>query len=217
MNTGLQDAYNLCWKLAFVLRKQANTSLLDTYNEERLPFARWLLKFTDRGFNMMTSDNWFIRLFRKYIVLNLVGKVLASRRIRPFIFKIISQTGYSYKGGTISSYTSHQKLLIKACDRLPYFSEENIYPFFTEASFHMLHIDSKPLDKKLQESIKKTFPFSIIVVENQLTHKWKNLGVKSELFILVRPDNYIALIYDSYDEADIRKYLKKYWFLGDPF
>jgi len=208
MNTGLQDAYNLCWKLAFVIKGLANASLLDTYNEERLPFARWLLKFTDRGFNMMTSNNWFIKLFRKYVVLKLAGMVMTNRRMRPFIFKTLSQTGYSYKGRTLSRSRSNQKLLFTAGDRLPYFSEGNIYPLFTEASFHLLHVATSALDKEWQERIKSAFPFTIKVVENQLSHKWEKLGVKSELFILVRPDNYIALICDSFDENEIRQYLK---------
>jgi putative polyketide hydroxylase len=40
MNTGVQDAHNLVWKLAFVLRRHAPTSLLDTYQSERLPVAK---------------------------------------------------------------------------------------------------------------------------------------------------------------------------------
>src|SRR6185369_12218706 len=36
MNTGLQDAYNLAWKLAFVIRGKAEEKILETYQEERL-------------------------------------------------------------------------------------------------------------------------------------------------------------------------------------
>jgi putative polyketide hydroxylase len=39
-NTGVQDAHNLAWKLAAVLRGQAGPELLDTYEQERLPVAR---------------------------------------------------------------------------------------------------------------------------------------------------------------------------------
>jgi len=59
MNTGLQDSYNIAWKLAFVLKKYAKPELLKTYNEERLPFAQWLLKFTDKRFNIMTKCHLF--------------------------------------------------------------------------------------------------------------------------------------------------------------
>jgi len=46
MNTGIQDAYNLAWKLAAVINGEAKDSLLDTYGEERIPIADWLLETT---------------------------------------------------------------------------------------------------------------------------------------------------------------------------
>ncbi|MGW8692786.1 FAD-dependent oxidoreductase [[Kitasatospora] papulosa] len=46
MNTGIQDAFNLGWKLAQVLRGRAGDELLDTYEEERLPVAAWTLDLT---------------------------------------------------------------------------------------------------------------------------------------------------------------------------
>ena len=50
MNTGLQDAYNLAWKLALVVRGRADAALLDTYEQERVPVAKRLLETTDRAF-----------------------------------------------------------------------------------------------------------------------------------------------------------------------
>jgi len=46
MNTGIQDAYNLGWKLGLVLAGHATSRLLDTYAEERLPIAARLLDIT---------------------------------------------------------------------------------------------------------------------------------------------------------------------------
>lgn len=46
MNTGIQDAFNLGWKLALVVGGQAGQALLDTYEEERLPVASWTLDIT---------------------------------------------------------------------------------------------------------------------------------------------------------------------------
>jgi 2-polyprenyl-6-methoxyphenol hydroxylase-like FAD-dependent oxidoreductase len=43
MNSGIQDAYNLGWKLGLVLAGRAGQHLLDTYDEERVPIAKWLL------------------------------------------------------------------------------------------------------------------------------------------------------------------------------
>ncbi|WP_240933103.1 FAD-dependent monooxygenase [Diaphorobacter sp. HDW4B] len=42
-NTCIQDAYNLCWKLALVLRGQAGSALLHSYNDERQPVAKQIV------------------------------------------------------------------------------------------------------------------------------------------------------------------------------
>ncbi|WP_409350689.1 FAD-dependent monooxygenase [Streptomyces tauricus] len=43
LNTSVQDAYNLAWKLAAVLRGAAPAALLDSYEEERMPIAAQML------------------------------------------------------------------------------------------------------------------------------------------------------------------------------
>src|SRR6266566_7566205 len=53
MNSGIQDAYNLGWKLGLVLARNATSGLLDTYEEERLPIASWLLDITSERLNVV--------------------------------------------------------------------------------------------------------------------------------------------------------------------
>ena len=53
MNTGLQDAFNLGWKLAAVVKGEACPSLLDTYDAERVPVAEQLLSGTDRAYRFV--------------------------------------------------------------------------------------------------------------------------------------------------------------------
>ncbi len=48
MNTGIQDAFNLAWKLAAVVNGDAGDALLDSYEAERLPVAEQVITFTDR-------------------------------------------------------------------------------------------------------------------------------------------------------------------------
>src|SRR5690348_15462761 len=50
MNTGIQDAVNLGWKLASVVRGLTDESVLDTYEPERAPVGRMVVRFTDRIF-----------------------------------------------------------------------------------------------------------------------------------------------------------------------
>src|ERR1700749_2979009 len=56
MNTGIQDAYNLGWKLAAVINCEANPTLLDTYGAERIPIADWLLKTTSERQQVMLDS-----------------------------------------------------------------------------------------------------------------------------------------------------------------
>ncbi len=43
-NTSIQDAFNLCWKLSSVLQGNAGAKLLDSYNAERAPIAKQIVK-----------------------------------------------------------------------------------------------------------------------------------------------------------------------------
>ena len=79
MNTGLQDAYNLAWKLALVVKGRADPALLDSYEQERIPVAqRLLLKTTDRAFQLLVADKWLAGLMRT----RLIGKDRGLRHDR---------------------------------------------------------------------------------------------------------------------------------------
>ncbi len=56
MNTGIGDAINLAWKLKTVLDGRAPDALLDSYEAERIAFARRLVKTTDRVFMLATAE-----------------------------------------------------------------------------------------------------------------------------------------------------------------
>lgn len=210
MNTGLQDAHNLAWKLAFHLKGYAKTDLLDTYNEERLPFAKWLLGFTDRGFSLMSGDGWFISRFRKYVMLNIMKQLFSSKSMPPRMFKVVSQTAYDYIDSSLSQHDSQQKLTFKAGERLPYI-EPKFYTQFSAPTFHVLHISNKKMDANTTKMIHDIFPFSIHIVEQSLTEAWQRLGVRSELFILIRPDTYIAYLSDRFDGEAWKAYLERYF------
>ena len=61
MNTGIGDAVNLAWKIADVVHGRADPSLLDSYEPERIAFARRLVATTDQAFTGVTSDGAIAR------------------------------------------------------------------------------------------------------------------------------------------------------------
>ncbi len=203
MNTGLQDAYNLTWKLALVIKNIAGEKLLETYNEERLPFARWLLKFTDRFFGIMTSSNRVISWIRSNILPTLLKFVFKKTFIRPIMFRTLSQIQWSYEDCSISQNRSVQKLKFTAGDRLPYvlINKEAVYKLITEPAFHLLIIGDSKTAFNSTEFV-KTISLGI--------EEWKAFGVTKPLYILVRPDNYIGLIADELNEEILNKYLQQY-------
>jgi NADPH-dependent dioxygenase len=62
MNTGIQEAYNLAWKLAMVQQGHAALGLLETYDEERLPIGRALLGSTRAATFLVQLKNILARL-----------------------------------------------------------------------------------------------------------------------------------------------------------
>ena len=77
MNTGIGDAINLAWKLATVLAGNAPDALLDSYEAERLRFARSLVRTTDRGFGFATSAGALARFNRTRIAPLLLPRLMA--------------------------------------------------------------------------------------------------------------------------------------------
>ena len=98
MNTGLQDSYNLAWKLALVVSGEAHAALLDTFEEERLPVAERLLRTTDAAFAFVVSDSWLASLVRTRILARIVAFAMRFEWIRKLAFLTVSQTGISYRG-----------------------------------------------------------------------------------------------------------------------
>ncbi|WP_323959081.1 monooxygenase [Arthrobacter sp. JZ12] len=79
MNTGLQDAHNVAFKLADVLQGRASDGLLDRYEAERRPVALRLVNTTDRVFALVTSGTRRAKAVRRVVPPLLVP--LAARRL----------------------------------------------------------------------------------------------------------------------------------------
>src|SRR5262249_15099976 len=102
MNTGLQDAYNLAWKLALVVKNQAKSELLDSYEQERLPVAHALLNGTDRAFRLVVSDSWVAGLLRTKILARVAAFVVNRKSMQRRAFRVVSQTGIRYRNSSLS-------------------------------------------------------------------------------------------------------------------
>jgi hypothetical protein len=121
MNTGLQDAYNLAWKLALVVSGKASAALLDSYADERIPVARQLLRSTDRAFALVVSDAKLAQLLRTRLFPKILALALRFERLQRLAFRTISQIGIQYRAGPLSqSLPGLPRATPKAGDRFPW-------------------------------------------------------------------------------------------------
>lgn len=98
LNTGVQDAWKLAWKLALVIRGKATDALLDTYQQERLPIARQVLAETDQRTKIFFARNGAVRLFRDRMVIPLLKRRFVQQRL----FWAVSELGINYRSSPLS-------------------------------------------------------------------------------------------------------------------
>jgi 2-polyprenyl-6-methoxyphenol hydroxylase-like FAD-dependent oxidoreductase len=79
LNTGVQDALNLGWKLALTIDRQAAPGLLDTYNEERLAQARNVLALSKRMHKVMYPRDLRSRAISRAVAMAMRRPALAER------------------------------------------------------------------------------------------------------------------------------------------
>ena len=114
MNTGIQDAINLCWKLALVIQGKAAPKLLDTYDDDRLPVIRNVLSKTDSLTDAIGSENPLFRSVFSHIAPSIVG----TEFIQENSTERMSQLSLNYRESPLS-ISHHASGGLRAGDRVP--------------------------------------------------------------------------------------------------
>lgn len=99
MNTGLQDAANLAWKLAAVLRNGAPPDLLDTYDAERLPVGRQVVETSDRMFSVAAGQTGWQATVRDWLARPVSAAIAHSDAVQHNAFRKLSQLEIAYPVG----------------------------------------------------------------------------------------------------------------------
>jgi 2-polyprenyl-6-methoxyphenol hydroxylase-like FAD-dependent oxidoreductase len=203
MNTGLGDAVNLAWKVADVLRGRASPSLLDTYEPERIAFARRLVATTDRAFTVITSRGRIARMVRVRVVPLVMPILFASKAVRRLMFRTISQTAISYRDSRLSQGTAGR---VRGGDRLPWVrldgSDDNFAPL---ASLDwQVHVYGDPTPELASASRARglalqTFPWRASM---------RRAGLARNAAYLVRPDGHVALADPHASGVTLQAYLE---------
>jgi 2-polyprenyl-6-methoxyphenol hydroxylase-like FAD-dependent oxidoreductase len=105
MNTGIQDAVNLGWKLAFAPRAADRAALLDSYDRERRPVARQVLALTHLAFWAEASTNPLPSLLRGVVAplgAPALPVLLRQRRLVAEGVRFVSRLGVAYHNSPLS-------------------------------------------------------------------------------------------------------------------
>jgi hypothetical protein len=98
MNTGIQDAYNLGWKLGLVVRGRASDRLLDTYEEERRPIARAVLSGSDLGYRAVFGADPVTTFLREHVL----SPALGIPAVQRAILGGVSELDLDYRGSSLA-------------------------------------------------------------------------------------------------------------------
>ncbi len=201
MNTGLQDAYNLAWKLALVVSGRADATLLDSYEDERIPVARRLLSTTDRAFSLIVSDSWLAGLFRTRILARIAAFAMRRERIRKLAFRTVSQTGIRYPASPLSeTLPGLPDGAPRAGDRFPWLRLRFQVDGPTEDLFHKLDdtrfnlvVIGQPLPAEVAPDLGDMLRTHVIPDDAVNARELARAQIRGPAFYLLRPDGHVGL------------------------
>ena len=213
MNTGIQDSYNLAWKLAFVIRGEAGEQLLDSYNEERLENAKRLLQTTDRFFGFAAGTDWLMNFLRLHVLPPVAKHLFSLDTIRKLVFPLVSQIGINYRHSSLSSHSGDEDFEVKAGDRMPYLLVDgrNVFDSLREPKFHCVVFATEPgtfsaLKNEVDGQYSELMDFNGFLISPEVE---ETFGTKKSFIVLLRPDNYIGMISSEVSLIPVREYLAK--------
>ncbi len=219
MNTGIQDAFNLAWKLALVARGIAQPGLLASYEAERMPVARSVLNITDRMTRMATAQHTAAQRLRDALLPLLTGISF----LKDAMAERMAELSIDYRGS--AWVENHGLARVHAGDRAPDAllydraarTERSILGLLKGPGFLLLAFEGYE-EAQLAGDILAGLPGTVYRVrhpgceaaqgtlEDRDSQVRKAYGVGEEgLLVLIRPDGYIG--YRGQNPAALAAYL----------
>lgn len=208
MNTGLQDANNLAWKLkAAILHPGFADELLETYQMERLPIAKHLINFTDRIFSAAVTQNKLL-LKARNLALPAIGKLMMNLPTgRRALFRFVSQLDIRYHSNLVSR--SNAIRLLQAGERAPNIKlnrTASIHDLFKGYEFHAVAVKREGFNSLEVRRVYDHMEDLGIVNVHFFREKEENdgysirapkdffecWGVEEQGLFIIRPDGYIG-------------------------
>ncbi len=217
MNTGLQDAYNLAWKLALVVSGSAGAALLDSYEVERIPVARRLLSTTDRAFSLVVSDTRLAGLLRTRVLAKVMALAMRLERIQKLAFRTISQTGIAYPDSPLSEMLPGvPDAAPRAGDRFPWLRlklspngpVEDFYGKLDDTRFTLLLI-GQPAPSAGVPGLGDLLRTHVVPSDPANDRELTRAQIPRPAFYLLRPDGHVGLTGIRLEAAALTRYVSE--------
>jgi 2-polyprenyl-6-methoxyphenol hydroxylase-like FAD-dependent oxidoreductase len=221
MNTGLQDAYNLAWKLALVVKKRAQPVLLDSYEQERIPVAQALLNGTDRAFRLVVSDSRIAGLLRTKILSRIAAFAVNRKAVQKLAFRTISQTGIRYSNSFLSkSLDGLPETAPQKGDRFPWLQlkfasngrVEDVFQKLGDMHFNLVLI-GQPAPSEGALGFGDLFRTWAIPRDPANDQELARVKIPQPSFFLIRPDGYVGLCGKLFAAESLRAYITQNLYL----
>jgi 2-polyprenyl-6-methoxyphenol hydroxylase-like FAD-dependent oxidoreductase len=200
MNTGIGDAVNLSWKLAQTLQGKAPAALLDTYEPERIAFARKLVATTDTAFHRIVDKTLLSRTIRRWVIPHVLPLLTRIPAFRSLAFRTVSQIGVSYRGSALSHGSAGK---IQGGDRLPWVVSGGSDNFKSLQSMNwQLHIYGRA-DAKIIEAAQA---LHLLWHEFAWSGRARKAGLAQDAAYLIRPDGHVAIALPDQDTSRLVSY-----------
>jgi 2-polyprenyl-6-methoxyphenol hydroxylase-like FAD-dependent oxidoreductase len=224
MNTGLQDATNLAWKMALTLKYGSPKELLETYQAERQRIGEILVKTTDRIFGIVITKNPIISLARQYLMPIVMRFLAKSIYLRKRIFGFVSELNIHYHENPFiieKIVDADTKFLAapKAGYRAPDapIAHTSLFELLKKKPFNILLFCTQDLPHPAQKAqineLKKIAPKILAVHKfnqpQELKQLYNRYGITESGSYAIRPDGYIGFRSFGSDFESLVDYLHK--------
>jgi len=202
MNTGIGDAINLAWKLASVLTGRAGDNLLDSYEAERIGFARRLVATTDRAFSFVTAEGRIADVVRTRVAPVLIPMALAFAPVREFMFRTVSQITLNYRRGPLSRGAAGH---VHGGDRLPWAQVDGVDNFQTFTTMDwQVHVYGSASAELAAWCTAQNVPLRLFDWRSE----YEVAGLARDALYLLRPDSYVALADSTGGQNALDRYFR---------
>jgi FAD binding domain len=217
MNTGLQDAYNLAWKLALVVSGCAESPLLDSYEAERAPVAHRLLETTDRAFQAVISDSWMASIFRTRILGHVAALAISRPRVQKRAFRMLSQIGISYPDSPLSqTQPGTDAKAPHAGERFPWLhlrfqadtAPVDLFERLDDTRFNLLVI-GQPAPTRDQLGCGDLLQIHEVPSTPENVASLARVEIAGPAYYLLRPDGHIGLVGGRFDAPALKEWFER--------